>query len=93
MASKTARTEKTGRVGQRRQVVIPREMLDTLNIRKGDLVGFTQNANGVLIKAKRPANDGTVLTPEEAQKVRKGLKQIRGGKTIPWLRLKHELDL
>ena len=40
MAIKAATTEKIGRVGQRRQVVIPREILDSLNIREGDLVAF-----------------------------------------------------
>jgi AbrB family looped-hinge helix DNA binding protein len=40
-------------VGQRRQVVIPREMLETLNIREGDFVAFAEWKNGVLIKAKR----------------------------------------
>ena len=32
--------ERIGRVGQRRQVVIPREMLETLNLREGDFVAF-----------------------------------------------------
>ena len=54
MAIKSTTTqERIGRVGQRRQVVIPREMLETLNIREGDFVAFAEWKNGVLIKAKR----------------------------------------
>ena len=80
MASKVATTEKIGRVGQRRQVVIPREFLDTLNIREGDFVAFTQKTGGVLIKAKRLVDDDTVLTPQEAKMVRRGMKNIKEGR-------------
>jgi bifunctional DNA-binding transcriptional regulator/antitoxin component of YhaV-PrlF toxin-antitoxin module len=49
MAAKTSTTqERIGRVGQRRQVVIPREMLATLKIQEGDFVAFSQQANGVM---------------------------------------------
>jgi AbrB family looped-hinge helix DNA binding protein len=80
MASKSATTEKIGRVGQRRQVVIPREILETLNIREGDFVAFTQKTGGVLIKAKRLVDDDTVLTPQEAKMVRRGMKNIKEGR-------------
>jgi AbrB family looped-hinge helix DNA binding protein len=80
MASKSATIEKIGRVGQRRQVVIPREFLDTLNIREGDFVAFTQKTGGVLIKAKRLVDDDTVLTPQEGKMVRRGMKNIKEGR-------------
>src|ERR1022692_4237508 len=63
MATKPATTqERIGRVGQRRQVVIPREMLETLNIQEGDFVAFAQQHNGVLIKAKRLVDPDDTLT-------------------------------
>ena len=93
MASKTATTEKIGRVGQRRQVVIPREMLKTLNLREGDFVAFSKRPDGVLIKAKRVVDPDDVLTPQEAKRLRQSLKQARQGKTRPWAQLKHELGL
>jgi len=93
MASKTATTEKIGRVGQRRQVVIPREMLKTLNLREGDFVAFSKRPNGVLIKAKRVVDPDDVLTPQEGKRLRQSLKQARQGKTRPWAHLKHELGL
>ena len=91
MAMNTATTEKIGRVGQRRQVVIPRELLEALNIREGDFVAFTQKTDGVLIKAKRLVDDDAVLTPQEAKMVRRGMKQIKEGRFKLWRDVKHEL--
>ena len=95
MASKRTITtrEPIGRVGQRRQVVIPRELLASLNIREGDFVAFAKHANGVLIKPKRVVDADDILTPEEAKRLRQSLKQMRQGKTRPWARIKHELGL
>ena len=64
-----------------------------MRLREGDCVAFTRQQDGVFIKPKRLVDADDVLTPKEAKKVRKGLKQIRAGKTIPWSRIKHELDL
>lgn len=92
MASKSATTEKIGRVGQRRQVVIPREILDQLKIREGDFVAFTRRENGVLIKPKRLVDDDTILTAEEGKMVRRGMKQIKQGRFKLWRDVKHGLD-
>lgn len=94
MAGKIATTqERIGRVGQRRQIVIPREIFDHLAMREGDLVAFSKQANGVLIKPKRAVDPGDVLTPAEAKKLRRSLKEQRQGKTQPWSRIKDELGL
>ena len=95
MATKTpaATEERIGRVGQRRQVVIPREMLETLKLQEGDFVAFTRQENGVLIKPKRVADPDDVLTPGEAKRLRRSLKQTRQGKTQPWSQIKHDLGL
>jgi AbrB family looped-hinge helix DNA binding protein len=91
MAGKRTTVEKIGRVGQRRQVVIPRDIMETLNIREGDFVAFTTKANGVFIKPKHLTNDDTVLTPSEAKIVRRGMKQIKEGRFKMWRDVKHEL--
>ncbi len=85
--------ERIGRVGHRRQVIIPREMLETFKLREGDFVAFSKQADGVLIKPKRTADPDDVLTTLEAKKVRHALKQINEGKTKPWTKIKHELGL
>ncbi len=93
MAGKTvASKERIGRVGQRRQVVIPREMLATLNLREGDFVAFSQQPNGVLVKPKRLVDPDDVLTPEEEKLVRRGEAQLKRGESKPWRDVKHELS-
>jgi AbrB family looped-hinge helix DNA binding protein len=92
MATKSNTTqERIGRVGQRRQVVIPREMLETLNIREGDFVAFAEQKNGVLIKAKRLVDPDDTLTPAEAEAVRRGEAQLKRGQSKPWRAVKHAL--
>ena len=83
--------EPIGRVGQRRQVVIPREICETLELRVGDLVAFAKQHNGVLIKPQRVVDPDDVLTPAEAKKVRHGMKQIKEGRFKLWRDVKHEL--
>ena len=92
MATKAATTkERIGRVGQRRQVVIPRDMLDTLQLQEGDFVAFSQQENGVLIKPKRLVDPNDVLTPAEAKLVRRGEAQLKRGESKPWRAVKHAL--
>ena len=92
MASRSATTEKIGRVGRRRQVVIPREILEALNVRVGDFVAFTRKQNGVFIEAKRLVGDDTILTPTEAKAVRRGEAQLKRGDSKSWDAVKHALS-
>ena len=93
MATKSTTTrERIGRVGQRRQVVIPREMLETLNLQEWDSVAAEQK-NGVLIKPRRVVDPDDTLSPEEAKELRHALKQVRAGKTRPWSEIKHAMGL
>ncbi len=85
--------EPVGRVGQRRQVVIPREIFDSLRMREGDFVAFSQKDNGVLVKPKRLVDPDEVLTAAEARKLRLGLRQVKEGKTRPWADVKRDLGL
>ena len=84
--------EPVGRVGQRRQVVIPRDLLETLQLREGDFVAFTKQANGVLIRPKRAVDPDDVLTPAEAKLVRLGEAQLKRGESKPWRVVKHALS-
>ncbi len=87
----TPTQERVGRVGQRRQVVIPREILDTLKLHAGDLVAFSKQKNGVLIKPKRAIHPDDILTPEEAKIVRRGEAQLKRGQSKPWRSIKDAL--
>jgi bifunctional DNA-binding transcriptional regulator/antitoxin component of YhaV-PrlF toxin-antitoxin module len=91
-AESTTAQERIGRVSQRRQVVIPREMLGALNIRAGDFVAFAQTQNGVLIKPRRVVDPGDVLTPEESALLKKAEIEMREGKFVSLAQLRHDLD-
>jgi bifunctional DNA-binding transcriptional regulator/antitoxin component of YhaV-PrlF toxin-antitoxin module len=84
--------ERIGRVGQRRQVVIPREILETLKLEVGDFVAFAEQKNGVLIKPKRKVDPDDTLSPAEAKSVRRGEAQLRRGESKPWRVVKHALS-
>lgn len=94
MANKTKTTakERIGRVGQRRQVVIPREIFEKLRMREGDFVAFAQKQGGVLVKPKRVVDPDDVLTPEESALVKKAEREMRQGKYVTLTQLRHDLD-
>jgi len=83
--------ESVGRVGQRRQIVIPKKMLETLRLREGDFVALTQQANGVLIKLKRLIDPDNVLSREESAMILKARREMREGKYVTLATLEHDL--
>jgi AbrB family looped-hinge helix DNA binding protein len=89
--STKAERESVGRVGQRRQVVIPKRMLETLRLREGDFVALSQQANGVLIKPKRLVDPDDVLTREESLIVSKARREMREGTYVTLAKLEHDL--
>ncbi|MBI1786099.1 MAG: AbrB/MazE/SpoVT family DNA-binding domain-containing protein [Acidobacteria bacterium] len=92
MAGRTATSEEQiGRVGQRRQVVIPRKMLETLKIQEGDFVAFSEQGNGVLIKPKRVVDPDDTLTREESALITKARREMREGKHVTLAQLEHEM--
>ena len=93
MGSKATTTvqEPIGRIGQRRQVVIPRHICESLQLKEGDLVAFATRAGGVLIKPKRVVDPDDVLTCEESALVKKAEREMRLGKYVTLARLEHEL--
>ena len=93
MGSKATATiqEPLGRVGQRRQVLIPRRICEALQLKEGDFVAFAARAGGVLIKPKRVVDPDDVLTREESALVKKAEREMRQGKYVTLARLEHEL--
>lgn len=78
-------------MGQRRQVVLPRELFEQLNMREGDFVAFAQKQGGILVKPKRVVDRDDVLTPAEERIVRRGIAQLKRGESKPWREVKHDL--
>jgi AbrB family looped-hinge helix DNA binding protein len=92
MAGKTATTEKRiGRVGQRRQVVIPREIFESLDMREGDFVTVEQRGQSVVIKSKKLVDPDDVLTPEEGALVKKAEREVKQGKFVTLAQLHRDL--
>jgi AbrB family looped-hinge helix DNA binding protein len=81
------------RIGQRRQVVIPKRIFDAMKLKEGDFMEVTTEAGRVSMKPKKLVDADDTLTPAEAKKVRHALKQAAQGKTRPWAKVKHELGL
>jgi AbrB family looped-hinge helix DNA binding protein len=93
MASKsTSKSEPVGRVGQRRQVVIPRDIFEQLRLHEGDSVAFARTDNGVIVKPKRMVDPDDMLTPTESALVKKAEREIREGKYVTLDKLRHDLD-
>ena len=87
----TKMQEPLGKVGQRRQVVIPRRICEALQLKEGDIVAFAAQRGGVLIRPKRVVDPDDVLTREESALVKKAEQEMRLGKYVTLARLEHEL--
>ena len=92
-----ATRERVARVGPKRQVVIPREILEALDLRAGDLVSFAERRNGVLITPKRAprivAETDDTLTSAEEKIVRRAEAEFKRGESKSWRAVKNALSL
>jgi len=82
---------KIGKLGQRRQVVIPKAICKRLGLREGDLVEVRAE-KGVAIIRPTAAVPDDVLTAQETKLVRKGEAQLRAGRYVTLEHLEHDLD-
>jgi AbrB family looped-hinge helix DNA binding protein len=81
------------RLGQRRQVVIPKEICDQLGLVEGDFVEVALQKGKAVVKAKRLVDVDDVLTPEEEKRVLKGERELKKGKSALWPYVKKRLKL
>ena len=72
------------KLGQRRQVVIPKEICDELGLQEGDFVEVSRVEGQVIIKPKKLVDADDVLTPKEEKVVRKGEAQLMKGQHVSW---------
>jgi bifunctional DNA-binding transcriptional regulator/antitoxin component of YhaV-PrlF toxin-antitoxin module len=94
MTTKTQSSPKAiSKLGQRREVVIPREFCEELGLKKGDFVEVTRRKASITIKRKRFVDPQDTLTPEEEKMVAKGFRQLRRGEHVTLDQLKDELGL
>lgn len=79
------------KVGQRRQVVIPKEICDDLGLKEGDFVEVKESRGFVLIKPKKLVDSDDILTPKEETMIRKGEAQLKKGEYVSWDDLKKKI--
>jgi AbrB family looped-hinge helix DNA binding protein len=77
------------KLGQRRQVVIPKEIWDSLGLVVGDFVEV-ERVKGSL-KPKKLVDALDVLTPEEEALVRRGEEELRTGEYVTLEQLEHDM--
>jgi len=93
MASRnSAKLTTISRIGQRRQVVIPKRAFEALQLREGDFVEVTVEHGRLALQPKRLVDVGDILTESEAAKVREGETQLKSGRSRPWRTVRHELE-
>ena len=80
------------KLGQRRQVVLPKDICDEVGLREGDFVEVDAARGVVVIKPKKIVDADDILTPDEEAIVRKGEDQIRRRQTVTLGQLEHGLD-
>ena len=80
------------KLGQRRQVVIPKEICEELGLQVGDYLEVQTEDGRVVIKPKRLVDADLVLTPDEEAMVRKGREELRKGEYVSLEELEHALD-
>jgi len=80
------------RIGQRRQVVIPKRVFDALKLRAGDFVEVSAEGGRLHMRPKRLVDIGEeTLSAREAVKVRRGEAEIKSGHSQSWRKVKDEL--
>ncbi len=80
------------KLGQRRQVVIPKAIWEDLALEVGDFVEVERVERTVVIKPKKLVDAEDVLTSEEEDLVRRGEEEIRRGEYIALEKLEHEME-
>ena len=75
-----------GKIGQRRQVVIPKEICDALGLQTGDFVEVKRVKATVVIKPKKLVDADEVLTPAQQAELDarlvEGLEDIKQGRVL-----------
>ena len=80
------------RIGQRRQVVIPKRVFDVLKLRAGDFVEVSVEGGRLQMRPKRLVDIGDdALSASEADLIRRGEAEIKAGHSQSWRTVKDEL--
>jgi len=78
------------KIGQRRQVVIPKKIFDSIGLREGNFVEINQWKGQVIIKSKAIGDSEETLNAAEEKLLKRGFKELKQGQYTTWPKLKHE---
>ena len=81
------------RLGQRGQLVIPKEIRDELGLKAGDFLEVICKEGDLIIKSKKLVDMEDTLTEKEEKLIEESLEQFKRGETISWEQLKNEMGL
>jgi AbrB family looped-hinge helix DNA binding protein len=88
----SVKTAAVSRIGQRRQVVIPKRVFDALKLRAGDFVEVSAEGGRLQMRPKRLVDiDDEALTSSESPQVLRGEAEIKAGRSKSWRTVKDEL--
>lgn len=90
-AVEKARATGLSRIGQRRQIVIPKLVFDQMGLAMGDFLEIRREGGRLVMQPKRLVDVEAPLTPTEAKLVRKGEAELRKGKGKSWNELRDGL--
>ena len=92
LSGNAAKPTSISRIGQRRQVVIPKRAFDALKLRAGDFVEVSVEGGRLQMRPKRLVDVGEeTLTAAEAAAVRRGEAEIASGRSTLWRTVSNEL--
>jgi AbrB family looped-hinge helix DNA binding protein len=87
----TVQSAAVSRIGQGRQVVIPKRVFDALKLRAGDFVEVSAEAGRLQLRPKRLVDIGDdALTANGSVMVRRGEAEIKSGRSKAWQKVKDE---
>jgi AbrB family looped-hinge helix DNA binding protein len=80
------------RIGQRRQIVIPKRVFEALKLQPGDFLEVSAEGGRLHMLPKRLVDIREEnLAPDEAEKVRRGEAEIKAGQSRSWRTVRNEL--
>lgn len=76
------------KIGQRRQVVIPKKIFDSIGMKEGNLVEINQWEGRVLIQPKTVVDTEETLSLAEEKLLERGFRELKRGQSETWQKLK-----
>ncbi len=92
MVNRMSANQAISRIGQRRQVVIPKAVFEALKLQEGDFLEVSIESGRLAMRPKRLVDLDDFLSQDERAKVSQGEAQLKAGRSKPWRTIKHELE-